>query len=123
MKDTNIIRLHNAVFYAYHGVASGEQDLGGKYEVDFEVYCDFHKAAVEDKLEYTLNYELVYDLIKNIICKEKYLLIETVTYKIANEVFEKYKIAEKVAVKVRKYSPPVKGVVSYVETEVIRERD
>jgi 7,8-dihydroneopterin aldolase/epimerase/oxygenase len=123
MKDINIIRLHNAVFYAYHGVALGEQDLGGKYEVDFEVHCNFQKAAKEDKLEYTLNYESVYDLIKNIICKEKYLLIETITYKIANEVFEKYPIAEKIAIKVRKYSPPVKGVVSYVETEVIKERE
>jgi 7,8-dihydroneopterin aldolase/epimerase/oxygenase len=120
MKDINIIRIHNAVFYAYHGVANGEQDLGGKYEVDLELYLDFEKAAREDSLEYTINYEKVYELVRNIICKQKYYLIETATYKIADEIIGQFPQTSKVQIKVRKYNPPVRGVVGYVESEVIK---
>jgi 7,8-dihydroneopterin aldolase/epimerase/oxygenase len=122
MKDVNIIRLHRASFYAFHGVANGEQDLGAKYEVDFEAHLNFERAASEDSLIHTLNYEEVYNLIKNIICHKKFYLIETVAYNIANEIFNNYQIVYKIIIKVRKYHPPVKGVVEFVETEVIKER-
>jgi dihydroneopterin aldolase len=123
MKDVNIIRLHNAVFYAYHGVANGEQDLGGKYEVDLELHLNFEKAAKEDSLNNTIDYEKVYELVKNTICKQKHYLIETVTYIIADEIYDKFPQASKVLVRVRKYNPPIKGVVAYVESEVIKYRN
>ncbi len=40
-----IIRLHNAVFYAYHGVLTDEQNLGGKFEVDVDLYCDLARGS------------------------------------------------------------------------------
>jgi 7,8-dihydroneopterin aldolase/epimerase/oxygenase len=123
MKDINIIRLKNASFYAFHGVANGEQDLGAKYEVDFEAQLDFSKAGRNDSLNDTLSYEEVYNLIKEIICKKKYYLIEKVTYRISEEIFNKYSQIEKLSVKVRKYHPPVKGVVEYAESEVIKARE
>jgi dihydroneopterin aldolase len=122
MKDINIVKIHNAVFYAFHGVADGEQDLGGKYEVDLEAYLDFRKAAELDSLAETLNYERAYNFIKDIICKKKYMLIETVCYRIVEELFSQFVILEKIMVRVRKYNPPLKGVVEYVEAEVTRER-
>lgn len=121
-KDINIVKIHNAVFYAFHGVADGEQDLGGKYEVDMEAYLDFRSAAEKDSLSDTLDYERAYNFIKDIVCKKKHMLIETVCYKIVDELFERFSPVEKVRVKVRKYNPPLKGVVEFVEAEVIKER-
>jgi 7,8-dihydroneopterin aldolase/epimerase/oxygenase len=122
MKDINIVKIHNAVFYAFHGVADGEQDLGGKYEVDLEAYLDFRSAATNDSLAETLDYERAYNFIKDIVCKKKHMLIETVCYRIVDELFLEFSLVEKIRVKVRKYNPPLKGVVEYVEAEVIRER-
>lgn len=122
MKDLNVVKIHNAVFYAFHGVADGEQDLGGKYEVDMEAYFDFLKAAETDSLNDTIDYEKAYNYIKNVVCQKKYMLIETVCYKIVDEIFNKFDRIEKLRVKVRKYNPPLKGVVEYVEAEVYRER-
>ncbi len=51
MIDYNIIRIKNAVFYAYHGVMEDEQNLGGKFECDVEMYCDFAAAAESDSLD------------------------------------------------------------------------
>ena len=39
-KKLGIIRIHNAVFYAYHGVLTDEQNLGGKFDVDVDLHCD-----------------------------------------------------------------------------------
>ena len=122
MKDINIVKIHNAVFYAFHGVADGEQDLGGKYEVDLEAYLDFISAANNDSLAETLDYERAYNFIKDIVCKKKHMLIETVCYRIVDELFSEFPLVEKILVRVRKYNPPLKGVVEYVETEVVKER-
>jgi len=122
MKDTNIVKIHNAVFYAFHGVADGEQDLGGKYEVDMEAFLDFKPAADNDSLANTLDYERAYSYIKDIVCKKKYMLIETVCYRIVEELFSEFQFLKKICVRVRKYNPPLKGVVECVEAEVIRER-
>jgi len=122
MKDINIVKIHNAIFYAFHGVADGEQDLGGKYEVDMEASLDFRSAAEHDSLAETLDYERAYNFIKDIVCKKKHMLIETVCYRIVDELFAEFSRIEKIRVKVRKYNPPLKGVVEYVETEIIRER-
>jgi len=122
MKDLNVVKIHNAVFYAFHGVADGEQDLGGKYEVDMEAYFDFRKAAETDSLTDTIDYEKAYNYIKNVVCQKKYMLIETVCYRIVDEIFSKFSRIERLRVKVRKYNPPLKGVVEYVEAEVFRER-
>ena len=122
MKDINIIRIKNAAFYAFHGVADGEQDLGGKYEVDMEAYLNFKEAAKHDILEKTVSYEDAYNLIKDTVCQNKFKLIETVCYNIVELVFKEFICIERLQVRVRKYTPPLKGVVDFVEAEVIRDR-
>ena len=42
MHSQDIIRIINASFYAYHGVATDEQNLGGKFEVDVEIGARRH---------------------------------------------------------------------------------
>jgi ATP-dependent exoDNAse (exonuclease V) alpha subunit len=51
MHSIDIIRIHNASFYAYHGVASDEQNLGGKFEVDVELHADLSEAMAHDSLK------------------------------------------------------------------------
>ena len=122
MKDVNIIRIKSATFYAFHGVTGGEQDLGGKYEVDMAAHIDFKEATDNDLLEKTLNYEEVYNIIKDTVCECKFMLIETVCYNIVELLFEEFPYIERLQVNVRKYSPPLKGVVDFVEAEIIKDR-
>jgi dihydroneopterin aldolase len=53
----HVIRIRNAVFYAYHGVMEDEQNLGGKFELDVEMEGDFSAAAETDSLKGTVDYE------------------------------------------------------------------
>jgi dihydroneopterin aldolase len=118
---TNIIRLKNATFYAYHGALAEEQNIGGKFEADVDIYTDFSEAAEKDNLHLTVNYKDVYQFINKIVHQKKYYLIETLATIIADGILHHYDSVYKVAVRVRKNSVPVGGVIDYVEAEVIKE--
>lgn len=119
----DVIRIHNAVFYAYHGVLSDEQSLGGKFEVDVDLFCDLSKGAKTDSLKQTVDYERVYDCIKELVLGKKYFLVEALANTIAAGILKKFKQIHKVIVKVRKPGAPVKGVIDYVEVETTRARN
>lgn len=118
----DIIRLHNAVFYAYHGVLSDEQKLGGKFEVDVDLYCDLSSGARSDSLKQTVDYEKVYDCIRSLILAKKYFLLEAVAGVIAQGILKRFRQVQKVTVRVRKPHAAVKGVVDHVEVELTRAR-
>jgi 7,8-dihydroneopterin aldolase/epimerase/oxygenase len=117
----NIIRIKNAAFYAYHGALQEEQNIGGKFEADVDIYTDFSEAAKTDDLKKTINYDTVYKFINRLVHEKNYSLIESLATTIADELLKKYKTINKIAVRVRKHSVPVGGVLDCVEAEVIKE--
>lgn len=122
MHSQDIIRISNASFYAYHGVATDEQNLGGKFEVDVEIRADLSSAIEHDSLKRTIDYEAVYALIHRIVTSKKYFLVEALANTIAKGIVQEFPSSEVVTVRVRKPHPPVKGVVDYVEVEVTENR-
>ncbi len=46
----NVVRIKNAVFYAYHGALKEEQFIGGKFEADVDMFFNFTEAAANDDL-------------------------------------------------------------------------
>ena len=119
----NIIRIKKATFYAYHGVLSEEQSVGGKFEADVDIYTDFSGAAYRDSLKQTVDYDKVYKFMYQLALERKYYLIEALAVRIADELLKKFPQIEKVAVRVRKNNPPLGGVVDCVEVEVIKSRE
>ena len=112
-----IIRIHNAKFYAYHGVLDIERSNGGLFEIDADLTCNVTAAEAEDNLKKTLDYEKAYQFIKEVVSNSKFHLIESLAYKIALRLIENFEVVEKVTIKVRKPSPPLGGLVDYVEVE------
>ncbi len=117
----NIIRIKNAAFYAYHGAMKEEQYIGGRFEADVDIYTDFSEAAKTDDLNLTINYHDVYQFINRIVHENKYYLIETLATLIADGLLKEYSNIKKIAVRVRKNSVPIGGVLDHVEAEVIKE--
>jgi 7,8-dihydroneopterin aldolase/epimerase/oxygenase len=125
MKPKNmlgIIRLRNAVFYAYHGVLLDEQNLGGKFEVDVDLHCDLSRGAKSDHLDDTVNYERVYDCIRTLVTEKKHLLLESLASAVGRGILKNFSKVHSVTVKVRKPSAPVKGIIDYVEVELTETR-
>lgn len=122
MVELNIIRIKNAAFYAYHGAMEDEQNLGGKFEFDVDMYCDLSAALESDSLEKTVDYEKAYSFIQGIVLQKKFYLLEALANTIAKGLLREFFNIEKVVIRVRKPHPPVKGVVDYVEVEIAHER-
>ena len=119
----NIIRIKKASFYGYHGVLTEEQNVGGKFEADVDMYTDFSSAASKDKLKETINYHDVYKLLYHLALEEKHYLIETLAAKVADRLLMTFPKIQKVAVRIRKNNPPLGGVADCVEVEIIKSRD
>ena len=120
--NLGIIRLHNAVFYAYHGVLMDEQNLGGKFEVDVDLHCNLSRGSKSDNLSDTVNYERVYDCIRIMVLEKKHLLLESLASSIGKGILKNFPKVHSVTVRVRKPGAPVKGVIDYVEVELTETR-
>ena len=122
MNERGVIRIKNAVFYAYHGVKQDEQNLGGKFEIDVDIVCDMAGAAAADSLKHTVDYEKVYNYLQKVVTAKKYYLLEALGHEIAKGLLNEFKGIDEVLVRVRKPHPPVKGVVDHIEVEINRKR-
>lgn len=126
MKQTSLTKLSivNAEYYAYHGVKPEERKLGGKYEVDLDIYYDATSAIIKDDVKFALNYEEALFCVSEVINGEfAYNLIETICNEVLNQVMEKFPIVQKATVRVRKLAVPVRRVIGYIEAEQTIERE
>lgn len=119
MKETSLLRLtiRSAEFYAYHGVKQEEQALGGKYQVDLDLYYNATQAIINDDVNSAINYEEAMECIEEAISGDSYNLIETIANDILNSTMEKFPVLQKATVRVRKMNVPIRHVVSYIEAE------
>ena len=117
----DVIRLEKMQFYGYHGVSESERELGGKFEVDLEMFFPLQKAGKSDRLEDTLDYEAAYNLVQSCVVQKKYFLLETLAESIIDICMETFPV-HRMVVRVRKPNAPVKGVLEHVEVECDRSR-
>ena len=97
------IRLH-----AYHGCLDEEGRIGGKYRIDIKALADFNDCADTDDLNKTVDYVIVYDLVKEeMAIRSK--LIETVAKRIALKLKAQYVWVSEWEVSLTKFNPPVGG--------------
>jgi dihydroneopterin aldolase len=112
------VRLVNALFYARHGVHEEERRLGGRYEVDAELFFDSTAAAATDDLTKTIDYRQVYTIISEVMTSgEPAALIESLASGAATRLMQELVIVEKVTVRVRKRVVPLGGLCDYAEAE------
>ena len=113
------VALEGMEFFAYHGFYKEEQRIGNKYSVDLQIEADFSKAADEDDLSSTINYEAVYNLVKHEMLNPNKLL-ESIGQKIINAVMRAFPEVTRVEVSVSKFNPPIGGVCSRAKVTLNR---
>ncbi len=104
-----IISLEGLEFFAYHGYYDEEQKMGNKYSIDIAITADLNRAAQEDRLSLTVNYEVVYEIIAGVM-NIKHRLLEHIAYKIIEAVKEQFSEIQQITVSVSKFNPPIGGV-------------
>lgn len=104
---TGKISLEGLEFHAFHGVYPHERESGNWFEVDIAVEADIPEQ-ISDDLTRTVNYETLYQLVKEEMEKPSKLL-ETVGERIIKRVLGGLPEAEAVELKLAKINPPIGG--------------
>lgn len=97
----NDIQLH-----AYHGVMPQEQLTGNDYLVSVSAQYPFDKAITTDEVQHTLNYAMVYDIVKEEMGISS-KLVEHVAGRIAQHLMKQFADISAVRVRVTKLNPPM----------------
>ena len=118
----SVISLEGIKVYAFHGVLEEERKIGALYRVDIRIETDVIKAAQEDDIFQTIDYTLVYDIVREEM-KLSSKLIENVAYRILKKITSTFTKALHTQVKISKINPPIHGDIENVSIalESIRE--
>ena len=107
------IRLNGMEFYAYHGCYREEQLIGNNFLVDVSMETDMEKASNSDNICDALNYAEVYEIVKHEMSVRSFLL-EHVSNRILNSLFDSFMQLNWAEVCVTKLNPPVDGKIKGV---------
>mgnify|MGYP001474651517 CR=1 FL=1 len=117
------IKFERIQLYGRHGLFAEENRLGQRFYISLELKLDLRRAGTTDRLEETVNYAEVYALVKDIVEKETFRLIETLAETIASRILDAYDKIREVTVRVVKPPPPLDIVFDGVSVELTRRRD
>jgi len=114
-----VIEIEGMKFYAYHGHFAAEQVVGNNFEVYIRLETDCHAAAQSDSLDDALNYQAVYETIKEVM-QIKSSLLENVAKRILDTLYAKFSAIEKAKIKISKMNPPMGGEIERVSVTLER---
>jgi dihydroneopterin aldolase len=115
------IEVRGLSIYTHHGVSDAEQEIGQRLEIDvaFDVPdCD---AVLTDRLEDTVDYSEVCDIVALGATERSYRTLERLCHVIGERLMERY-ACESVRVRAAKPEPPLPLAVEEVAVEVVHER-
>lgn len=115
--NSSFIILSNIRFHANHGVLEQERLTGGDFTVSLRAGYNIETAMRSDRVEDTLNYAALYEIIKREMLKPS-RLIENVAYRIAESIFAELPGVESLDITVTKQNPPMGGSMDGASVEL-----
>ena len=115
------VALEGLEFHAFHGVYPHERISGNYFTVDIAVEADFTKGATYDELDGTVNYETLFQIVKEEMEKPSKLL-EFVAEKIISKIFSDLPSVTAIELSISKQNPPIGGKCKRATITVKRNR-
>jgi dihydroneopterin aldolase len=109
-----VITLKNLSYRAPHGLHAFEKETGNEFEVDIvvETHTDLSDS---DKLESTLDYSRVADLVSGVMNSSPVNLLETLVARTGSAIFREFSGVTRLEVSIRKLHPPLSQSCRWVE--------
>jgi len=117
----SVIEIEGMHFHAYHGCFEQEQIIGTKFTVDLYFETDTSAAEKFDDLSATVDYQSVYNLVKEEMGINSKLL-EHVGRRILDRLFVDFPAVENATLTVSKLNPPLGGEIKSVGVKLSRRR-
>ncbi|HOK50743.1 MAG: dihydroneopterin aldolase [Bacteroidales bacterium] len=115
------IELEEMEFFAYHGCFPEEKLVGNNFLVSFGYCYDIQRAAVSDNIVDALDYQNIYNIIKEEMDKPVNLL-EYLATRILDRIFYSFPHIEKARIKITKMNPSLGGKMKGVSILLEKER-
>jgi dihydroneopterin aldolase len=119
---TGRIRVSGIRFHAYHGLTKLERQVGVRHRVDIEMDTDIGVPARSDRIEDTIDYREIHEIVVRIGRGNSFHLIETLAARIAEQILDSFPV-QRVRVAVDKETPVLDGMVDSVGVEVVLARE
>ena len=113
------VTVQGIQFFGRHGVTPAEREVGQRFVVDVDLRLDLARAGASDRLDHTVNYVAVHDLVREIGRGAPVTLLEALAERIARALLQRFGPKE-ATVRVQKPAPPIDGVMDWVGVEVTR---
>ena|SRR5687768_16974401 len=115
------VELRGLSIYTHHGVSDAEQEVGQRLELDVSFDVPDCDAVLTDRIEDTIDYSEVCDIVALAATERSYRTLERVAHVIAERLAERFG-CEHVRVRAAKPEPPLPLSIEEVAVEVVRER-
>lgn len=113
-KTSGSILLNKMEFFAFHGVTEIEQKIGRTFFVDVSLDYDYEDAAIENDLEKTVDYGVLYQIVAQEM-KLTERLLERLARRTAWKIKNAYPLAKNVRVAINKKAPIIGGKADSAE--------
>ena len=114
-----LIQIENMEFYSFHGHFKEERIVGNKFLVDLTIETDMKIPAESDNLKDAVNYQRVYEIVKQQMELKSHLL-EHIAGRILDAIYAEVEGIKKATVKVSKMNPPMGGKIGSVSVILSR---
>jgi len=114
-----LIQIENMEFYSFHGHFREERIVGNKFLVDLTIETDMTLPAESDNLKDAVNYQRVYEIVKQQMEMKSHLL-EHIAGRILDSIYAEVSGIKNATVKVSKLNPPMGGKIGSVSVSLSR---
>jgi 7,8-dihydroneopterin aldolase/epimerase/oxygenase len=115
------IELRGLSIYTHHGVTEAEQEVGQRLEFDISFDVPDCDAMLTDRLEDTVDYSQVCDIVALAATERSYRTLERLAQVVGERLMERYG-CESVRVRAAKPEPPLPLAIQEIAVEVSQER-
>jgi len=115
------VEIRGLSIYTHHGVTDAEREIGQRLEIDVSFDVPDCDAVLTDRLEDTVDYSEVCDIVALGATERSYRTLERLCHVIGERLMERF-ACESVRVRAAKPEPPLPVAVEEVAVEVVHER-
>jgi 7,8-dihydroneopterin aldolase/epimerase/oxygenase len=115
------IEMRGLAIYTHHGVSEAEQEVGQRLEFDISFDVPDCDAVLTDRLEDTIDYGRVCDIVALAATERSYKTLERLAQVVGERLIEQYG-CESVRVRAAKPEPPLPLAIQEIAVEVTQER-
>src|SRR5574344_2745400 len=114
------VRIHNMMFYGFHGVYEYEREQGQKFYLDVAVETKDDRMAETDDIKDGVDPAAIYDIVKDVVENKRFQMLGALSAHVGDKLLAKYSHFHSVTVNIRKPAVPISGPIDYVEVETTR---